>query len=444
LSGNFQANVTVDYVYPMLFVNINANSEESIYGNGGSTPANSPPYSTETLVFFGPTAASYPPCSYPNGGYTWVDFAAQPGMCYDRYLGNMTWSFAKDSCGFSALNGSRNYTQTVTIQRKYNLNGILQKTEQTTRSLSVVFPEEISVTDSNVNVSFPSADAFAAITFIDYNPAPLVWTVQVQSSIASPYSLGSPSLAFLTGSLTQRTPAVSVTACTEVGTYCVQTISYTYPQGTVSDPCFGLTGQDRHTFSVTCSTPSCPATADFNVTLTLNTGNACPATDFITFSETSLAAYSDSSLSTPSTSFTINDDVWFGASVQTSDALISSRTLKPNSVCFQPSYGTCFYATYTIASATAGKDPVFVVDLNGPGNAEYFNNITEPTQFAVSVVVQVSFVGAKGLLKNVPQSQTVQMVSHAIIGASDSAMSVSSLVAPFFSLCFVSCIAILF
>ena len=287
-------------------------------------------------------------------------------------------------------------------------------------------------------MSFPSADEFAAITLIDYNPSTLWWTVQVQTSIASPYSLESPSLVFLTGTLSQRTPAVSISGCSTVGSYCVQTITYTYPQGSVSDPCLALFGQDRHTFSVICSTPSCPAPAYFNITLTLNTGNACPATDYITFSETSLASYGEPTLTTPSTSFTINDDAYFGASVQTTEALISSRTLKPNSVCFKPASGPCFYVNYTLLPAVSGKDPVFVVDLNNPDNAAYFNNITSPTQFTVSAVVQVNFVGAKGLLKNVPQAQSVQTVSQAMIEpAGDQTMSAASCVMPILGLCLI-------
>jgi len=418
-------------------VTVDANSEESVYGNGGLTPTNTPPYSLETLVFFGPSASSFPACSYPNGGYTWTDLSSQPGRCFDKYVANVTWDFAKDNCGFAAASGSRSYSQTVTIQRKYNLNGVITRTEQTTRSLYVIFPEEIDVTDSNVTVSFPAADAFAAITFIDFDPSSQLWTVVLQTSIANPYYLGSPSLVSLTGSLAPRTPSVSVTPCSMAGIYCVQTVTYTYPQGSASDACLGLVGLDRHSFSVSCTTSACPSTAPVNVTLQLNTGNACPATDFVTFSQTSLDSYSDASLSTPTDFFTLNDNAYFGATVQTAEALISSRSIKPNSVCFQPPSGPCFYVTYSVLPSIGGKDPVFVVDINGPGNADYFNNVTTPTQFAVSATVQVSFVGAKGLLKNVPQTQSVQTVSQALIEpARDPVMSESSSATPVALMCF--------
>jgi len=57
-----------------------------------------------------------------------------------------------------------------------------------------------------------------------------------------------------------------------------------------------------------------------------------------------------------------------------------------------------------------------MVDLSGAGNLGYFSNITTPTQFTVRATIQVTFVGAKGLMKNVPQTQTVQTVSQAMIG----------------------------
>jgi len=347
----------------------------------------------------------------------------------------MTWTFAKDHCGFDAVNGTRNYTQTVTILRKYNLNGILQRTEQTTRSLYIVFPSEVTVAGSNVTVSFPDSDAYAAITFIDYDPSTLLWTVQVQTTLSSPYYLSVPSLVSLTGNLAQRTPSVSITPCTTIGSTCVQTITYTYPQGSVSDPCVGLSGIDKHSFSVSCTTASCPSSGNFNVSLSLNTGDACPATDIIEFSQSSLTAYSEPTLAIPASSFTINDKIYFGASVQTNEALISSRTLRPNSVCFLPSNGPCFYPTYSVAAPTSGKDPVFVVDLKDAWNAAYFENSTEVTLFTVSAVVEVDFVGAKGLLKNVPQSQSVQTVTHAVIDPTSETLSPASMVAPVVSLC---------
>jgi hypothetical protein len=429
LQANFQANATVDYQYPDLFVSVEANLEESAWGNGGSDPANVPPYSLETIIYFGSSPTSYPQCSYPNGEATWKDLPAG-ASCSDVYQAGMSWSYAKDNCGFSAPIGSRNYSQTVTILRRYNLNGVLTRTEKTTRHLYVNFPSEIEVDNSGVSVNFPAANAFAALTSIDYSPDTLLWTITVLTSVNSPYSLTAPVAALYSGNLEQRAPTVSVSGCNTVGSACVQTITYTYPQGGASDPCFGLFGIDLHTFALQCSTAACPAPNLLNVTLSLNTGNACPVTDDIDFSEASLHSYSNAGLSNAKDTFSVIDVVYFGASVQSTEALISSRTLKAGSVCFLPPSGTCFYPEYTILSSSNGKDPVFSVDFTAPGNAAYFGSITTPTAFDIKATVVVNFAGANKSMKkaahSAPHAQTVETVAKAIIGGQANSSNIAS------------------
>jgi len=152
--------------------------------------------------------------------------------------------------------------------------------------------------------------------------------------------------------------------------------------------------------------------------------------------------FADASLSVPQDNFLIEDVAYFGASVQSTQARIESRTLKPNSVCFQPEGGQCFYVAYSVLPSSNGKEPVFAVDLAAPGNDVYFSSIEEPTTFTVKSTVLVDFVGAKGLNKRAPSTQSVQTVATAVIGG-NSAKIHSGAVTSYSSLSLVTLIALL-
>jgi hypothetical protein len=313
----------------------------------------------------------------------------------------------------------------MTVLRKYALPDSLERVEQSTRTLNVFFPTEYSLAESFVTVTFPAAGLAAAITYVDYNPGTDLWVVKVTTAVdANYYISNSSSVNSVTSTLStlSRVPSLNVSPCTINGLLCNQYLTYTFPKGSSLDACQGLFGNVATLVDVQCAVGSCASTNTSIVTVQLDTGDSCPVTETIDFDVASLTSYQDSSLTTVQYLFDSNDIAYFGVDLQTSEAVISSRTIKTGSVCFQQGSGSCVSVQYSIlASPVNGKDPVFAVNFGAAANQAIFGGVLSATPYTVRAVVQVSFAGAKGLhMKNMPTSQTVDLAFQAFVQAAPS------------------------
>eukprot|EP00027_Filamoeba_sp_ATCC50430_P016266 CAMPEP_0168568732 /NCGR_PEP_ID=MMETSP0413-20121227/15740_1 /TAXON_ID=136452 /ORGANISM="Filamoeba nolandi, Strain NC-AS-23-1" /LENGTH=988 /DNA_ID=CAMNT_0008601099 /DNA_START=9 /DNA_END=2975 /DNA_ORIENTATION=- len=436
LSALFKPNASMDYQGYNLYINVDAPLQETAIVNPayGNSP-NTYPYSLETLIYFGSTPQSYPNCTFPVRP-VWSDLAATYPSCVDSYTTNLTWAYARTYCGFIAANNTKNYTSQITMSRRFiNSNG-KERTEQTARILNVVFPTEVTVTESFVTISFPSAGLAATITFVDYNPSDDRWVVHVATEVdASYYISNSSSVASVTSTLASlnRVPTLQVSPCTINGLTCSQTLTYTFPQGTAPDACLGLVGSVVTDINIGCAVGSCAPTNISQLALQLDTADSCPITDTIDFSIAALYSFRDAALAFDTTIFDNNDIAYFGADVQSTEAIIQSRSVKSGSVCFKNGTAPCVPVQYTTLTSTNGKDPVFSVNFADPANQAVFGGIVDPTAFTVKATIQVSFAGAKGLhVKNIPSSQTVDLSLSTYMQPDQSA---STKMLPAFSLC---------
>jgi len=92
----------------------------------------------------------------------------------------------------------------------------------------------------------------------------------------------------------------------------------------------------------------------------LNLGSACPITDVIDISTSSLEAFTDDTFSSQSSVFAASSIAYFGATVDSLDAVILSKQLQ--SVCFVHNGGSCQNLDFTLESSVS-LDPAFSVNL---------------------------------------------------------------------------------
>ena len=121
-SSNFQPNTSIEYQYPNLNIEITMNLEQTIFQNPSldDTKVSYPPYSQQLIVVFG--NGSFHKCNFPNNQVNWNDLAALNGDCQDRIKLSISWTQAKDLCGFFPSISNRVYEQTILVQRYYLLD----------------------------------------------------------------------------------------------------------------------------------------------------------------------------------------------------------------------------------------------------------------------------------------------------------------------------------
>ncbi len=152
-------------------------------------------------------------------------------------------------------------------------------------------------------------DLLALLSFLDFNPSADEWTVKFRTSIQAPFKLVNPTVNSVSGQLltdnrykTASLGVSSISACNNNSLDCMQEGTLQFVKGTALASCDALSGVLSLVFDLACqegSTVACPLLGGETVTLTLtlDTGDACPAVDNIIFDVTTLAPFSDAAAS---------------------------------------------------------------------------------------------------------------------------------------------------
>eukprot|EP00027_Filamoeba_sp_ATCC50430_P016229 CAMPEP_0168568304 /NCGR_PEP_ID=MMETSP0413-20121227/15502_1 /TAXON_ID=136452 /ORGANISM="Filamoeba nolandi, Strain NC-AS-23-1" /LENGTH=511 /DNA_ID=CAMNT_0008600623 /DNA_START=135 /DNA_END=1666 /DNA_ORIENTATION=+ len=428
-ASTLQTDSTLSYQYPNLTLTVTANLEESKYAYPDSNDTlNVVPYSEEVSIIFG--NGTFTECDFPNNQTDWRDLAATAGNCNDKYILSLAFPDAKSKCGFADSNGNRIFEQVIHINRKYQLESLrgqsITRTDSSVKTLRVIFPKEVSVSTSSVQV-VGSPSLLAAITLIDYDPAstPEKWVIQATTSIQSPFKLTNPTVISASGEISSESrfqtgsESISVVGgCANNTDDCYQRISLGFVAGSAPDACNGLSGSVTVRLNVTCSDgagAACPLLGGetVQVVLSLSTSDACPVTEQITFTTSTLESFSNAAATNSRTSFITNQIAYFGANVQAANAMISGRSIKPNSVCFQIGSGTCQPVDFTVLSPQNGKDPIFSVDFSDNNSTFGFLDLAGASSqiFSVHATVEVDFSGvSKKKSAHKPQGEAIKEV----------------------------------
>jgi hypothetical protein len=434
-SGSFQAIADISYVHPSLTININANLQANSFVDPSSnTPTlqdNTTAISMQTIVVFGD--GSHPECDYPNGnqGVAWNDLAATSDTCSDKFVGVVSWTDAKTKCGFVDVYGNRTYEQTIHITRTFYLGTIrgeaIFRNETISRTLQVIFPTEVDIFSSRTQVT-GAPGILSALTGVSFDPSstPEKWTVTFQTSVQAPFKLSNPTLFSVTNQLLSDERyingshlLVDLSQCNNNSLDCTQQVSVNFGQGLAGDACDALAGNITLQFEVTCSEGlgiNCPIqTPEIAlVTVILQTGDSCPVTEQIRFTVTNITAYGDAAVTRLQTSFLTSATVYFGADVQTDQAVISSRLVKSNSVCISLSTNTlqCTPVNYTVEASAGGKDPVFAIAFSQ--NSAIFgaldSGVASSEYYVVKATIQVFF--EETTKRNSPEEMEVSFIQQ--------------------------------
>jgi hypothetical protein len=157
--------------------------------------------------------------------------------------------------------------------------------------------------------------------------------------------------------------------------------------------CSPLSGTFIFTYGVVCdvSEPDCvPPVGTAIVSTTINTGSSCPVTHTISFSSLSLSSFADSGATDAQAAFNDNSIGYFGADIQSDEAVIVSRTV--TSVCLQyHGVGTCVPVNFNDEPSVNGLDPVFSVDMS----QTLAISTATGQSWTLSATIAVQFEGAK-------------------------------------------------
>jgi len=409
VSQKFQAAFNGSIQAGNLVVNVTANLQENLFVSvPASNGNNSYPYSQETRIYFGPSASLYPSCNFPRAttsGGVWKQLAAQD-VCLDRYNFVISWDEAKSKCGFAPVTSeNKTYTQRMTIVRTYVLSASSTRTETITQNVTITINE---IPGNNSNVTVPDVNIFAAITLIEYEASTQQWVVFLQTLLQFPYQISAIPQHYLSGLLAKygrlnSSSLSTVEGCDSASSQCQQNIVYTFVQGTASNACEGLEGGIITTANITCdsslsaaqcSTYMATINPQVNISLQLHTGDGCTVVEQIEFSQASLSSFADSAVTLPTSNFDIQDTAYFGATVESLQAPISSRSVKDGSVCVRRG-STCIPVTYHTLAPSGGKEPVFSISFMERNNAAAFGE----GSFTVEATIEVTFAERKRTLK---------------------------------------------
>jgi hypothetical protein len=133
----------------------------------------------------------------------------------------------------------------------------------------------------------------------------------------------------------------------------------------------------------------------------------------VNFTETTLDSFADSALTLANTKFTMTQIAYFGMRIQAAQRQITSRSVRPNSVCFQIGAGDCQGVEYSVIPSAFGMDPAFSVDFSASGNVNALESIVaSPTQdhyYTVNAIVDVGFADSNGAVQPVSLSMTLDL-----------------------------------
>jgi len=418
-TSGFRATASISYNHPSLTISITAPLEKNSFIDPTNSTAvahtDISPVALQTIVLFGD--GSHTECNYPNSNtasIVWTDSAAADGECSDKLTAVLAWTDARSKCGFVDVYGNRTFQQTVYIIRTYYLGTIrgspIYRNETVAHVLSVMFPSEVDVFTSQVQVT-GAPGILSALTGVTFDPSsnPEKWTVTFQTSIQAPFKLINPRVMTVDGDLQdhQRYENKSeslnnLSSCSNNTFDCLQETSVNFVQGLAGDACDALAGTITLEFDITCSeglNDNCPiqTTQTATVTVTLETGDSCPVTDIIKFSVTKLSLFGDAVGAHTQTSFLTSSKMYLGADIESATAEILSKTVKQDSVCVSLASDTsflhCVPVNYTVETPHPPLDPIFSIAFSANAGvfAQLDGEVSSAQSFVVKATIQVSF-----------------------------------------------------
>jgi hypothetical protein len=393
LSSYDQVNSSITQFHPVasvkvandtFFLTLTAELDQSPYVDPtantlNAVDPNSVAYAEQTTISFG---GSSPACNYPSTSSTpvWQKPALTSGNCFDDWSLSLNLASAVTQCGFEYDASSKLFTQDVTITRVYSLpwnvpeqernakRDVLLRNESETFSVALNFPSEVSVA-TNVNVTGPHDVFISAIVLLNYTDSSNTWKVQIQTYTAAPYKLSAPIISAdgeinADGRLAGSTTIQNLGPCNSNSEGCAQLIT-TYLSG-----CNALSGDIFANVTPVCSGAignTCPAIDSTSlIRATVNTDNSCQAVATINVQTLQLTPFHDNTLQLAQVFFHASDIAYFGAHINSTDAIIATKTLEYVCMIFNPTHTNsdrCINVTFATIASTNGKDPAFSINL---------------------------------------------------------------------------------
>jgi len=265
-----------------------------------------------------------------------------------------------------------------------------------------------------------------ALVNVDSSPSNNNWAIGISIDNPPPFKLFPHSIQFGTSGLegrVQNDSAVLVdgAGCTNNSQSCQQT------QKLAFIGCEPIIGNVTFTYNVVCNDPSssCVPPSDVvTVTSMLQTGSGCPIAHTIGFSVANLASFADSGLTQPQATFNDDQTAYFGADIQSTEAVITSFDV--HSVCIQLLSGniSCVPVTVQTLPPVNGYNPVFSIDMSQTTLASRQSGQV----FIIEATIDVQFEGEKRSIFSQPAGlrSSVQILKPQVISPATPAKKSSS------------------
>jgi hypothetical protein len=375
----FKPAINVQVSDDTFFLTVNASLDQSPYVDPTASTLvavdpNSVAFAEQTTITFGGSSVA---CNYPSSTLTpvWTKPALTSGNCFDDWSLSLPLATAVTQCGFTYDTPSKLWTQDVTVTRTYSLpwtipskRDSIQRNEVETFSVALNFPSSVTVS-TNVNVTGPHTVFISAIVLVNYTDSLSSWKVQIQTYTAAPYKLSAPFITangeiFADGRLSGSTNIQDLSACDSNLEGCSQLITFYLSN------CAALDGNIFANVTPICSGgigSTCPAIiGQSSIEASINTDNACQAVAVINVQTLNLLPYHDASLALAQAFFHASDIAYFGAHINSSDAIIATKTLESVCLILNPNHTSadvCTNVTFITIASTNGRDPAFSINL---------------------------------------------------------------------------------
>jgi len=325
-------------------------------------------YSEDTLISFDGDSevCDYP--SSPSNYGVWNNPSVSDGtLCADQYSLALTWNQMQADCGFTRDEQNEElYTQTVHLSRRYSIpfgSSVVNRTSTVSQALEVYFPSDVTVSTS-ILVKPPVSVSVSALLSAEYDLPSNQWIVEIKTYTNAPYQLAFPSVS-TSGDIfddnrliSGLTTIVNDEACNSNSEGCEQTTTL------YLSSCEETTGYIYLNHPSVCSGGegnTCPPIADSTeIIVYIHFGSACPITDVIDISVSSLSSFSDDTFSQSQVVFPASEIAYFLTQVSSNDAVITSKDLV--SVCYVHGQESCTAIAFDEITSP-NDNPAFSVNL---------------------------------------------------------------------------------
>lgn len=308
----------------------------------------------------------------------WVTYVTSVN-CSSEYTYTAAINDALASCNFGRMEGLKNsntttYRSTVlitTTQSRGSIRGLpMTSVRQTSVQVDIDFGTYMETSSGPLTV-FGSRITFGRVVSQSFNPATLQATLQILTSVQSPYQLRTPVLAAVSGFTTTVAPTVAesgqptiavcngTSPCTQYWTVTVARSNPCNPSpSTLTNAGWSLTFTVgcHSSFSGSCSTP---APDNDGVSFDTTSDNFCPVLVDTVASSATLNVFSDAALTVPQTIFVFGARSYFRAVVNSPIALAAMRVERVTLSGSTPAGVSVLYSsTFNNAAAYFGTAPV--------------------------------------------------------------------------------------